>query len=87
MMDLFSREIKGWDISDNMNADNKNALMEAVRITLGSLEGMVFHSDQVSQYCSDIVRNKLQLLGASQSMSRKGNCYDNAFVESFFFIL
>jgi transposase InsO family protein len=46
--------------------------------------GLIFHSDQGVQYCSSQVRNKLEILEITQSMSRKGNCYDNAFAESFF---
>ena len=85
VMDLFNREIKGWDISDSMEATNtKNALLEAIRRTSGPLTKLVFHSDQGVQYCSSEVRNKLNILKIIQSMSRKGNCYDNAFAESFF---
>lgn len=88
VMDLFNREIKGWDISDSMDAENtKNALLKAVKSTPGELREMVFHSDQGVQYCSRVVREKLELLKISQSMSRRGNCYDNAFVESFFHTL
>ena len=85
VMDLYNREIKGWDLSASMGAENtKNALLEALRSTPGQLGGLVFHSDQGAQYSADIVRNKLSLLDITQSMSRKGNCYDNAFAESFF---
>jgi len=84
-MDLFNREIKGWDMSDSMEAINtKNALLEAIRRTSGPLSGLIFHSDQGVQYCSSEIRNKLNVLKITQSMSRKGNCYDNAFAESFF---
>lgn len=85
VMDLFNREIKGWNISDSMEAKNtKNALLDSVRRTSGSLRRLIFHSDQGVQYCSGAVRNKLNFLKITQSMSRKGNCYDNAFAESFF---
>jgi len=85
VMDLFNREIKGWDMSDSMEAINtKNALLEAIRRTSGPLSGLIFHSDQGVQYCSSEIRNKLNVLKITQSMSRKGNCYDNAFAESFF---
>ena len=63
---------------------HEERLLNAVRMTPGRLHEMTFHSDQGVQYCSEIVRNKLKLLGATQSMSRRGNCYDNAFMESFF---
>lgn len=45
---------------------------------------LVNHSDRGSQYASDVYRDKLESLGITASMSRKGNCYDNAFAESFF---
>ena len=85
VMDIYNREIKGWSLSSSMEAENtKGALLEALRTTPGPLDTLVFHSDQGSQYCADIVRDKLSLLKITQSMSRKGNCYDNAFAESFF---
>lgn len=85
VMDIFNREIKGWDVSDSMEAINtKNALLMAIRSSHGPLNGLTFHSDQGIQYCSSDVREKLQLLNIEQSMSRKGNCYDNSFAESFF---
>lgn len=85
VMDLYNREIKGWDVSDSMEAANtKSAFLSAVRSTSGQLAGLVLHSDQGVQYCSSEVRDKIKLLNATQSMSRKGNCYDNSFAESFF---
>jgi len=47
-------------------------------------KGLLFHSDRGSQYCSERFRNTLNSLGNIQSMSRKGNCWDNACAESFF---
>jgi len=85
VMDLYNREIKGWDVSDSMDAINtKEALLMALRASPGTLNGLVFHSDQGVQYCSSEVRDKLNFLNIDQSMSRKGNCYDNSFAESFF---
>jgi putative transposase len=66
---------------------NKRSFLNAVNATPGSLKALTFHSDQGVQYCSKAVRDKLSLLDITQSMSRKGNCYDNAFVESFFHTL
>ena len=48
---------------------------------------MIFHSDQGSQYCDHQFRATLKLTGFEQSMSRRGNCYDNAHLESFFHTL
>lgn len=83
--DLFNREIVGWDLSESMEAQNTNAaLTNALKKAKGDLSGLIFHSDQGTQYCSNIVRERINVVGLIQSMSRKGNCYDNAYVESFF---
>ena len=85
VMDVFNREIRGWDLGLTMEAKNtKNAFMNAIRSTPGKLNLLIFHSDQGVQYCSEVVRRKLDFLGITQSMSRKGNCYDNAYAESLF---
>ena len=85
VMDLWNREIKGKNIANNMLAENtKDALLKAVKSSSGKLDKTIFHSDQGVQYCSFEFREKLELLSMTQSMSRKGNCYDNAFAESFF---
>ena len=85
VMDLFNRQIKGWDMSDSMEAKQTvKAFINAVRSHSGRARNVIFHSDQGVQNCASALRNKLSLLGFQQSMSRKGNCYDNAFVESFF---
>lgn len=88
VLDLFNREVKGWTLSESMNAEHtKNAFLDAVKSTSGHLKELTFHSDQGVQYCSSQVREKLKILNVRQSMSRKGNCYDNAFAESFFHTL
>lgn len=85
VMDLFSRQIKGWDMSDSMEAKQTvKAFINAVRSHSGRAKDVIFHSDQGVQNCAGALRNELNLLGFHKSMSRKGNCYDNAFVESFF---
>lgn len=88
VMDLWNREIKGANLSSNMAAKNtKESFLSAVKNSSGRLNRTIFHSDQGVQYCSGEVRDKLRVLGVTQSMSRKGNCYDNAFMESFFHTL
>lgn len=78
VMDLFNREIIGWDLSLSMDAEKtKSALTKAIGNSSGELKGLVFHSDQGVQYTSSTVRDRLKLLNIAQSMSRKGNCYDN----------
>lgn len=85
VIDLFNRQVKGWDLSDSMEAKQTlKAFMNAVRTFPGRAKDVIFHSDQGVQNCAIDLRKKLKLLGFEQSMSRKGNCYDNAFVESFF---
>jgi putative transposase len=85
VLDLFTRQVKGWDLSESMEAKHTvKAFIKAVRSFKGRADKVIFHSDQGSQNCAAEMRSKLALLGFLQSMSRKGNCYDNAFVESFF---
>jgi len=88
VMDLFNREIIGWDLSDSMEAKHTSkALGRALANTEGKPNELIFHSDQGVQYCSGELRQRLELMEMIQSMSRKGNCYDNAFAESFFHTL
>lgn len=88
VMDLFNREIIGWDLSDSMEAKHTSmALGRALANSEGKPNELIFHSDQGVQYCSGELRQRLKLMEMIQSMSRKGNCYDNAFAESFFHTL
>lgn len=84
VMDLYSRRIIGWAMQPRMTDDlTINALDAAVgqrKLTCG----LIHHSDQGSQYASDSFRLALQKHGITPSMSRRGNCWDNAVVESFF---
>jgi transposase InsO family protein len=84
-LDLFTRKIVGFSSDDNMRTE---LIMNALDMALGRQdvkEGeMIAHSDRGSQYASDDYRKKLQLAGIIASMSRKGNCWDNAHCESFF---
>lgn len=84
-IDLCTRKVKSWELSSNMKAHHtRQAFLGAVADTKGSLHGLVAHSDQGIQYCWGEYQDTLGLLSVTQSMSRKGNCYDNAFAESFF---
>jgi putative transposase len=81
--DLFSREVVGYAMSSTMTKDLVgNDLMKAVK-TKKPKAGLILHSDRGSQYCSTNYRHMLKQFGMIQSMSRKGNCYDNAPMESF----
>ena len=72
-----------------MLAENTDrAILRALQGTSGwSVQGLIFHSDRGSQYTSECVRKRLKLLGIIQSMSRTGNCWNNAFAESLFHTL
>lgn len=82
--DLFDETIVGWSFANHLRAD---LLIEAFRRALFNRQpgqGLIFHSDRGVQYASDSFRKELKLHKFRQSMSRKGNCYDNAPMESFF---
>lgn len=85
VMDLADRQIIGWSLSSTMSAQHTSIkAFQQAQARRGGGRGLVFHSDQGSQYaCGDFVR-LLQSHGFTQSMSRKGNCWDNAPAESFF---
>jgi len=86
-MDLYSRKIVGWSLARNMAvALVRDALMMAIgRRQPGP--GLIHHSDRGIQYACDEYRRLLQLHGMVSSMSRSGNCLDNAVAESFFHTL
>ena len=84
VMDLFSRRIVGWSMSSQMTAQLvTDALMMAIW-RRGSVEALLHHSDQGSQYTSEPFQLLLKEHGITCSMSRSGNCWDNAAMESFF---
>jgi putative transposase len=84
ILDLYSRKVVGWSLADRMTAALVcNALDAAVRLRQPKA-GLVFHSDRGSQYASRAFRRRLWRHQMRQSMSRKGNCWDNAVAESFF---
>ena len=87
VIDLFSRKVVGWAMSDRIKKELViNAFNMAAR-NRKLLPDLIFHSDKGSQYCSDDFKKALEKVKAIQSMSGKGNCYDNAVVESFFHTL
>jgi len=84
VMDLFSRRIVGWSMSTSLQAD---LVLDALRMALVHRRpeaGLLHHSDRGSQYASDAFGQLLEDHHITCSMSRKGNCWDNAPVESFF---
>jgi len=81
-LDLFSRRIVSWELADHMREELViNSLKKAIK-TRGFHPGLIVHSDQGSQYISTGYTKAMR--GLRPSMSRKGNCYDNAFMESCF---
>ena len=84
ILDLRSRRVVGWAVSDRMKKDLAiQALDMAVRLRNPS-KGCIFHSDRGSKYCAYDYQKRLQKYGLTPSMSGKANCYDNASVETFF---
>lgn len=84
VLDVYNREIVGWSLNQRLSADLVlNALTMAIKNRKPSV-GIIFHSDRGSQYTAARFRNTLAHYGFKQSMSSKGNCYDNAITESFF---
>ena len=87
VMDMFSRMPVGYNMQNYSRAP---LVVEAFRKaieTRGIPNDLIFHSDQGTQYGSDEFKQMLSKYGVKQSMSRKGNCYDNAPMESFFHTL
>jgi putative transposase len=84
VLDLFSRRVVGWSMSDTLDTSLVlSALDEAIRRRRPDA-GLLFHSDRGSQYTSDSHRRRLSMAGIECSMSRRGNCWDNACAERFF---
>jgi len=84
VLDLFSRRIVGWAVSDRLK---KNLAIKALQRAIAIREpgsGLIHHSDRGSQYCSDDYLRLLKAHDIIPSMSGKGNCYDNAMVETVF---
>ena len=84
MIDLHSRSVIGWSMSERMTADLVNDALLMALWQRKFPEDVIVHSDRGSQYASALYRRTLAANGLLQSMSRKGNCWDNACVESFF---
>ena len=86
VIDLFSRQVVGWSMRDQMTRD---IVIDALRMAWfkrhpGKQSGLIFHSDRGSQYASEEFRSVLKNYAITASMSRRGNCWDNACSESLF---
>lgn len=84
VLDLHSRKMVGWSMSSEMKTDLVLDALNMAVVNRRPGPGLLFHSDRGVQYASCAFRARLSQLGMHQSMSRKGNCWDNACVESFF---
>jgi len=84
VLDLYSRRIVGWAFADSLPASLPLAALNMALRQRRPSRGLLHHSDRGSQYASAEYRNVLRAHGLEQSMSRTGNPYDNAAVESFF---
>ena len=85
-LDLFTRKVVGFSTSESMKTE---LILDALEMALGRQELIqedipVVHSDRGVQYASEKYRETIDSIGLKASMSRKGNCWDNAFAESFF---
>ena len=83
-MDVYTRKIVGWSVQNHMRTD---LIVDAFKMAWGrkstSPSELIYHSDRGSQYASYEFRDKLLQHNITPSMSRRGNCYDNALMESF----
>lgn len=84
VMDLYSRKIVGWAMAPNMPAELVCSALQMAIAQRQPAAGLVVHSDRGSQYASAAHRAVLERHGLVMSMSRKGNCWDNAVMERFF---
>jgi putative transposase len=84
VMDLFSRRIVGWAMSENIDSQLVQSAMQMAILHRHPEKGLIHHSDRGVQYASEGFQDLLDDNHVVCSMSRKGNCWDNACVESFF---
>jgi len=88
VLDLFSRKVVGWSISDSLSTPLvAAALRRAIEARRPVGSELLHHSDRGCQYTSDAYQQTLRVLGIECSMSRTGDCYDNAVAERFFWSL
>lgn len=84
ILDMNTNEIVSYDLSLSPNMKQVSHMLEKALSKFPCLEGLILHSDQGWQYQHAYYRETLQQHGIIQSMSRKGNCYDNCIMETFF---
>ena len=85
VIDLFDRKLIGWSLSNTMSTNDTSLAAWRMAIKNRDIKkGLIFHSDQRVQYATKKFANTIESYGVIRSMSRKGNCWDNAVAESFF---
>lgn len=84
VLDLYSRRVVGWSMSERMTKDLVLSALEMALLRRRPEADLMHHSDRGSQYASEAFQQLLRDENITCSMSRKGNCYDNAVMESFF---
>ncbi len=87
ILDLCTKEIVGWRLGDRMTTELVLGALDDAYKAKKPKKGLIHHSDRGSQYASNDYRKKLVTYKMTASMSRKGNCYDNACIESFHSLL
>ncbi len=84
VLDLFTRRVVGWALAERPDAKLAVKALQMAYEQRGCPKGVMFHSDQGSQYASRLFRQRLWRYRMNQSMSRRGNCWDNAPMERLF---
>ena len=84
ILDMNTNEIVSYDLSLSPNMEQIHRMLDRAFVKFPSVNGLIVHSDQGWQYQHASFRNALKEHGITQSMSRKGNCYDNCIMETFF---
>ncbi len=84
VIDLYSRSVVGWSMSTRNNTELVREALEMAVDQRQPLAGLIHHTDQGQNYMAKSYRDRVEELGVVSSMSRKGNCWDNAVAESFF---
>jgi transposase InsO family protein len=83
IVDLFSRRVVGWAMDAHMDRTLVLRSLDMALMNRTPARGLIHHRDRGSQYASEDYRQALATMGITASMSRRGNCYDNAVIESF----
>lgn len=83
-IDLYSRKVVGWAVDRNMRSQLVETALKRALWNRKPPKGLIVHTDQGSQFISHSYRSLLKHWSITQSMSRRGNCWDNAVIESFF---